>query len=90
MTSIKYIMIIIFIFTILSCGGKVDDKNDLGLITKLPKGEYVIWNYGSRHIVKCLRVDGKYYYLNDTHFKSNGIDARGAHEFYDKTTITIN
>lgn len=65
------------------------DPNDLGVVENLPKGEYVIWNYGSRHLVKCLRPDGKYYYLNDNDFSRNGISGYDAHQYHDKTRVLI-
>jgi hypothetical protein len=71
-----------------SCAGP-HDPNDLGTVTYLPKGEYIIWNTGSRHMVKCQRPDGKCYWLNDSNFDINGIPARDAHEFRNKTRITI-
>lgn len=66
------------------------DPNNLGRVERLPSGEYVIWNYGSRHIVKCLRSDGKYYYLNDNDFWKNGISGHDAHQYREKTRIVIN
>lgn len=90
MLYIKKLLFICLFFSLTSClDTKPDDPNNLGLVTKLPKGEYVIWNYGSRHIVKCETSDGKFYYLNDVHFRENGIDARDAHEFHYKTTVKI-
>lgn len=73
---------------ILSCNS-AKSPNDLGLVKYLPKGEYIIWNTGSRHIVKCLRPDGKFYWLNDGNFDENGIDGYDAHKYYDKTKIII-
>ena len=62
----------------------------MGRVEVLPKGEYVIWNTGSRHIVKCLRNDGKYYWLNDNDFERNNISGHDAHQYRDKTKIIIN
>ena len=59
------------------------NPNDLGVVKILPKGEYIIWNTGSRHIVKCLRPDGKYYWLNENYFSVNGISGRDAHKYRD-------
>lgn len=83
----KYVLIFISL-VILSCG-RNQDPNDLGIVEILPSGEYTIWNYGSRHLVKCLRPDGKYYYLNDNDFEKNGIDGHDAHQYHDKTKIII-
>ena len=71
-----------------SCSTK-SDPNCLGVVEKLPKGDYIIYNYGSRHIVKCEKSDGKYYYLNDYYFKQNGISGYDAHQYREKTKITI-
>jgi hypothetical protein len=65
------------------------DKNDMGTVEILPKGNYIIWNTGSRHIVKCVKDDGKVYWLNDANFQKNGIDGYDAHQYHDKTQITI-
>jgi hypothetical protein len=65
------------------------DKNDMGTVEKLPNGNYTIWNSGSRHMVKCLKDDGKTYWLNDAYFQQNGIDGYDAHQYHDKTKITI-
>jgi hypothetical protein len=65
------------------------DKNDMGVVEKLPKGDYIIWNTGSRHIVKCVKEDGYVYWLNDANFSINGIDGYDAHQYHDKTKITI-
>lgn len=78
----------VFLIVLYSCNSSTN-PNDLGLVDKLPKGEYIIWNQGSRHIVKCLRSDGKYYWLNDAHFKANGIDGYDAHQYMEKTKIII-
>jgi len=84
----------IFIFSFglmvatVNCAGP-KDENDMGIVERLPKGNYTIWNYGSRHMVKCLREDGKYYLLNDWHFKQNGIEGYDAHQYVYKTQITI-
>lgn len=62
----------------------------MGTVKYLPKGEYVIWNTGSRHIVKCINVKtDKYYFLNDAHFSLNGIPGHDAHEYREKTKIVI-
>jgi hypothetical protein len=85
---------IVFIFSLgimitsVNCNG-TRDKNDMGIVEKLPKGNYTIWNTGSRHIVKCAKDDGKVYWLNDADFKQNGIDGYDAHQYHDKTQITI-
>ena len=73
---------------LLSCAGP-RDPNDMGLVERLPAGGYVIWNTGSRHIVKCVKDDGKSYWLNDAHFGENGIPGRDAHEYREKTRIII-
>ena len=85
---------IVFLFslgmmiTIVNCGAPID-KNDMGTVERLPKGNYTIWNTGSRHVVKCLKDDGKVYWLNDANFKQNGIDGYDAHQYHEKTKITI-
>lgn len=65
------------------------DKNDMGLVESLPKGDYIIWNTGSRHIVKCVKDDGKVYWFNDADFQKNGIDGYDAHQYRHKTKIKI-
>jgi hypothetical protein len=65
------------------------DNNDMGTVETLPKGNYTIWNSGSRHIVQCVKDDGKVYWLNDANFQKNGIDGYDAHQYHDKTQITI-
>lgn len=87
MKKIKYYILLISLI-ILSCN-EVKSPNDLGYIERLPKGEYTIWNTGSRHMVVCMRNDGKYYWLNDSDFKINGIPGYDAHQYYNKTHITI-
>jgi hypothetical protein len=83
----RYLLIIVtFLFT--ACAGK-PDPNYLGYVEKLPKGEYVIYNYGSRHIVRCERTDGKYYSLNDGNFSKNGIPGYDAHQYRNKTKVII-
>ena len=82
----KYFIIIVMI--LFSCNSS-KSPNDLGRVEVLPKGEYVIWNTGSRHIVKCLRNDGKYYWLNDNDFKQNHISGHDAHQYRYKTKIII-
>ena len=58
---------IVFLFslgmmiTLVNCNAP-RDKNDMGTVERLPKGDYTIWNTGSRHIVKCVKEDG-YVYL---------------------------
>lgn len=64
-------------------------KNDMGTVERLPNGNYTIWNIGSRHMVKCLKDDGKVYWLNDANFNQNGIDGYDAHQYINKTQITI-
>ena len=81
-------ILIVLVILILSCNSQ-KSPNDLGLITHLPKGQYIIWNTGSRHIVKCLRPDGKFYWLNDANFDENNIDGYDAHKYYNKTKIII-
>jgi hypothetical protein len=84
----KYILFLLII-VLISCAGP-KDPNDLGLVERLPKGEYVIWNYGSRHIVKCQNSEGKFYYLNDANFdQNNGIAGYDAQQYHEKTKITI-
>lgn len=85
----RYFTIVILLFLITACNHRPDDPNDKGLVERLPKGKYVIWNYGSRHIVKCLREDGTYYWLNDADFDKNGISGYDAHQYTDKTNIVI-
>jgi hypothetical protein len=85
----KTIYLIIFTLSLVGCGGP-KDLNNLGLVTRLPRGEYIIWNSGSRHIVKCQREDGKYYLLNDANFDVNGINGYDAHQYREKTRILIN
>jgi len=82
----KYILILLILLT--SCNNK-KNANDLGLVELLPKGDYIIWNTGSRHLVKCLRNDGKYYWLNDADFDENGINGYDAHQYYNKTKIIV-
>jgi hypothetical protein len=85
---------IVFLFSLgmmigmVNCNGP-RDKNDMGIVEILPKGNYIIWNSGSRHIVKCAKDDGKTYWLNDADFQKNGIDGYDAHQYHDKTKITI-
>lgn len=80
---------VLFLILILFGCSNTKDPNDMGLVDRLPRGEYVIWNIGSRHIVKCIRADGKYYWVNDADFDINGIPGRDAHEYHEKTTIII-
>ena len=85
---------IVFLFslgmmvTLVNCNAP-KDKNDMGIVETLPKGNYIIWNTGSRHIVKCVKDDGKVYWLNDADFQKNGIDGYDAHQYTNKTKITI-
>lgn len=65
------------------------DKNDMGTVEILPKGKYTIWNSGSRHLVKCQKDDGKIYWLSDMDFEKNGIQGTDAHDYIQKTQITI-
>ena len=86
----KYQFLKCFISLLLLIGCNDEkDKNNLGTVEKLPPGEYVIYNYGSRHIVKCLKSNGEYYYLNDSNFELNGINGYDAHEYREKTKIVI-
>ena len=82
------ILIIFLLFNLIGCSQPKDDKY-LGYVNKLPKGEYIIYNYGSRHIVKCVKPDGTYYCLNDGNFELNGIPGRDAHEYHEKTRLVI-
>ena len=84
----KYTITILLIFVLFSCARPKDD-NYLGYVEVLPKGEYIIYNYGSRHIVRCDRTDGKYYSLNDANFNLNGIPGYDAHQYHNKTKIII-
>ena len=81
--------IILILFLITSCNQLPNDPNDKGIVEKLPAGKYVIWNCGSRHIVKCLGEDGTYYWLNDTDFHKNRIPGYDAHQYHDKKIIII-
>jgi hypothetical protein len=83
----KYILFLILFFLV-GCAGP-RDPNDLGLVEQLPKGEYIIWNTGSRHMVKCVNTEGKAYWLNDAHFRQNGIDGYDAHQYTNKTKVII-
>lgn len=86
--NLKYSIYILIISFITSCNGP-QDPNDMGSVMYLPKGEYIIWNSGSRHVVKCVKSDGKVYWLNDHDFWKNGIEGYDAHQYHDKTKITI-
>lgn len=81
-------ILIILVILLMSCGAP-DDPNYLGYVEYLAKGEYIIYNYGSRHMVKCIRPDGKYYMLNDSDFEQNGIQGYDAHQYREKTKIII-
>ena len=83
----KYLLF--FAIIILTSCASPKDPNDLGYVDRLPKGEYVIWNYGSRHIVKCQNLEGKFYFLNDGNFDENGIPGYDAHQYRNKTKVTI-
>lgn len=83
----KIILLCLLYLSIISCSNS--DTNSLGVVEKLPKGNYIIYNYGSRHIVRCEKSNGKYYYLNDYYFKQNGIPGYDAHQYRNKTKITI-
>lgn len=83
------ILSILLLALFISCVKNEPDINYLGYVDKLPKGEYTIYNYGSRHIVKCDRHDGKYYYLNDVNFDLNNIKGHDAHEYINPTKIVI-
>lgn len=82
------LFLFISLIVLLGCAGP-KDPNDLGLVERLPKGEYVIWNTGSRHMVKCQNTEGKSYWLNDAHFEENGIPGYDAHQYREKTKIII-
>lgn len=89
----KKIFYLIFVI-LLGCAApqEKDEQGNpmyLGYVEKLPKGEYVIYNWGSRHIVRCERPDGKYYTLNDADFKLNNISGYDAHQYQNKTKIII-
>ncbi len=81
------IVFILFSFFI-SCAGE-KDPNYLGYVEKLPPGEYIICNYGSRHMVKCVNKYGKWYMLNDADFEINGIPGYDAHQYRNETKIII-
>jgi len=84
-----FLLLIISVF-ILSCASP-QEKNSmyLGYVKKLPKGEYIIYNWGSRHIIRCEKKDGKYYTLNDSYFKLNNIPGYDAHQYRIRTKISI-
>ena len=82
----KYILLLFII--LISCGSP-KNPNDCGYTDQLPKGEYVIWNAGSRHIVKCQNLEGKFYWLNDANFVINGIKGSDAQQFINKTKFII-
>lgn len=84
----KLITSILFFVLLCGCAGK-KDPNYLGHIRKLPPGEYIIYSYGSRHIVKCVKSDGKWYSLNDADFEENNIPGYDAHQYLEETKITI-
>lgn len=75
------------LFFVISCNNT--DPNYLGNVERLPKGEYRIYNYGSRHTVRCVQKDGKYFYLNDHNFSKNGIPGHDANEYYEKDFVYI-
>jgi len=83
----KYILFL-FLILLLGCAAP-KDPNDLGLVERLPKGEYIIWNTGSRHMVKCQNSEGKIYWFNDANFDENGINGYDAHQYINKTKIII-
>jgi hypothetical protein len=83
----KHILLLLII-VLISCASP-KDPNDLGSVERLPKGEYIIWNSGSRHVVKCQNSEGKFYWLNDAYFQENGISGYDAHQYTNKTKITI-
>lgn len=83
----KKILIFLFLFFI-GCAGK-KDNNYMGYVEKLPPGEYIIYNYGSRHIVKCVNNKGEWFSLNDSNFEQNGIPGNDAHEYIKQTKIII-
>jgi len=80
--------LIIIILLLYSCGSN-KSPNDLGYVEKLPKGKYIIENRGSRHLIRCTRPDGKYFWLNDADFSKNGIPGYDAHKYVDPTSIII-
>ena len=84
----KLFIFIILLLSFISCANK-KDSNDLGYVEKLPKGTYTIYNYGSRHIVRCVNSEGKYYHLNDGNFDINGIPGHDAHQYSNKTVVII-
>lgn len=73
--------LIIFLLFSISCGNSYKDPKHLGYVERVPKGLYIIVNYGSRHVVKCIRPDGKYYTLNDAYFSINNIPGYDAHQY---------
>lgn len=84
----KIILLIALFINLVSCNSE-PNPNYLGRVDILPKGAYTLQNSGSRHMVKCVREDGKYYYLCDTRFKENGINAWDASQFYNLTYVMI-
>ena len=86
--ALLFLFSLSIVIAMVNCNGP-KDINDMGSIEKLPKGNYTIWNSGSRHVVKCVKDDGKIYWLNDCDFKINGIDGYDAHQYINKTKITI-
>jgi len=82
----KYLLLTLVL--LFSCNNR-KSINDLGSVKYLPKGEYVIQNQGSRHIVKCVKPDGKYYWLNDLYFDDNGISGYDAHQYRNPTKIIV-
>lgn len=84
----KLHLIILLVITLCSCNAP-KDNNYLGNVEKLPAGKYTIKNWGSRHIVRCERPDGKYYTLNDSDFDINNIDGYDAHQYHEPTRIVI-
>ena len=84
----KYLITLLITIFIMACSN-TKDPNDMGTVTYLPKGKYVIQNTGSRHMVRCVKTDGKIYWLNDNNFEENGIPAKDAHQFRNQTRITI-
>lgn len=86
--SIVFLFSLGLMVTTVNCNSP-KDKNDMGTVEVLPKGNYTIWNSGSRHLVKCQKDNGNIYWLSDMDFEKNGIHGTDAHDYIQKTQITI-
>ncbi len=84
----KKLLIALLLIGLVSCSS-YESPYDMGSVEYLPKGEYLIWNTGSRHVVKCVGTDGYIYWLNDGYFEQNGIPGYDAHQYREKTKIII-